>query len=123
LRAVVAFFGALCVFLCFLVEKMGSTILQLSMSLGAVNNGPLLGIFTMGIMMPWVHGTGALVGGTTGLITMAWLCFNAQVAIATGQLKFDTKPVSTAECTYNFISTPAMSMMSSNLTVPFQAER
>lgn len=73
-RGVVAVFGAICVALVFVVEKLGS-VLQLSMSLGAVAQGPLLGIFTMGdkkqltfktcliyklsigVMFPWVHGT------------------------------------------------------------------
>lgn len=47
MRGVVAIFGAICVGLVLVVEKLGS-VLQLSMSLGAVTNGPLLGIFTMG---------------------------------------------------------------------------
>jgi solute carrier family 5 (sodium-coupled monocarboxylate transporter), member 8/12 len=56
MRGVVAVFGAICVVLVFVVEKLGA-VLQLSMSLGAVTQGPLLGIFTMGVMFPWVHGT------------------------------------------------------------------
>lgn len=52
MRGVVAIFGAICVGLVLVVEKLGS-VLQLSMSLGAVTNGPLLGIFTMGVMFPW----------------------------------------------------------------------
>lgn len=56
MRGVVAAFGAICVALVFVVERLGS-VLQLSMSLGAVAQGPLLGIFTMGVMFPWVHGT------------------------------------------------------------------
>lgn len=55
MRGVVVVFGAICVGLVFVVEKLGA-VLQLSMSLGAVSNGPLLGIFTMGVMIPWVEG-------------------------------------------------------------------
>lgn len=51
MRAVVAVFGIICVCLVLVVEKLGS-VLQLSMSLGAVANGPLLGIFTMGVLIP-----------------------------------------------------------------------
>lgn len=47
MRFVVAIFGGICVCLVFLVEKLGA-VLQLSISLSAVSNGPLLGIFTMG---------------------------------------------------------------------------
>ena len=56
MRAVVAIFGAICVVLVLVVEKLGS-VLQLSMSLGSVSNGPLLGIFTLGVLIPWANGT------------------------------------------------------------------
>lgn len=55
MRAVVVIVGAICVGLVFVVERLG-TVLQLSMSLGAVTNGPLLGIFTMAVAIPWVEG-------------------------------------------------------------------
>lgn len=55
MRSVVVGVGILCVALVFLVEKLG-TVLQLAMSLEAITNGPLLGIFTMGILMPVVNG-------------------------------------------------------------------
>lgn len=42
--------------LVFIVEKMG-TILQLTMTLEAMTMGPQLGVFTMGILMPWVDAT------------------------------------------------------------------
>lgn len=42
--------------LVFVVEKMG-TILQLTMTLEAMTMGPQLGVFTMGILMPWVDAT------------------------------------------------------------------
>lgn len=115
MRGVVAIFGSICVVLVLVVEKLGS-VLQLSMSLGAVTNGPLLGIFTMGVMVPWVHGTGALIGGSTGLAIMAWICAKAQAAIASGELKFVTKPVNTLGCSYTFIATEPLSMLAINIT-------
>lgn len=54
MRLVVVGVGVFCLCLVFLVEKMGSTVLQLTMSLEAITNGPLLGIFTIGIMLPWI---------------------------------------------------------------------
>lgn len=115
MRGVVAIFGAICVCLVLVVEKLGS-VLQLSMSLGAVTNGPLLGIFTMGVMIPWVHGTGALIGGSTGLGIMAWICAKAQAAIASGELKFVAKPVNTLGCSYTFIASEPLSMLAINAT-------
>lgn len=115
MRGVVAVFGAICVGLVLVVEKLGA-VLQLSMSLGAVTNGPLLGIFTMGVMFPWVHGTGAIIGGATGLTVMAWICAKAQTALASGELSFVTKPVDTQGCSYTFVATDPLSMLSINDT-------
>ncbi|XP_035777396.1 sodium-coupled monocarboxylate transporter 1-like [Anopheles albimanus] len=115
MRAVVAVFGAICVGLVFVVEKMGS-VLQLSMSLGSVSNGPLLGIFTLGVLVPWANGTGAIVGGTVGLVVMIWICLKAQMAIATGELAFEQKPVETQGCSYHFIASEPMSMLAINAT-------
>lgn len=55
MRSVVVAVGVLCVALVVVVQKMG-TVLQLTMSLEAITNGPLLGIFTMGILVPWING-------------------------------------------------------------------
>lgn len=55
MRSVVVIVGAICVALVVVVQKMG-TVLQLTMSLEAITNGPLLGIFTIGILLPWING-------------------------------------------------------------------
>ncbi|XP_053661255.1 sodium-coupled monocarboxylate transporter 1 [Anopheles marshallii] len=117
MRAVVAVFGAMCVALVLVVEKLGS-VLQLSMSLGSVSNGPLLGIFTLGVLIPWANGIGAIVGGSVGLAVMIWICLKAQLAIATGELAFELKPVDTRGCSYHFIATEPMSMLAINTTIP-----
>lgn len=53
MRSVVVVIGVICVCMVYVVEKMG-TVLQLTMSLEAVTNGPLFGIFTIGIFLPWI---------------------------------------------------------------------
>lgn len=55
MRLVVVGVGALCVCLVYVVEHMG-TVLQLTMSLEAITNGPLFGIFTIGLFLPWING-------------------------------------------------------------------
>lgn len=61
---------------------------------------------------------GAFVGSATALSFMTWLCISAQRAITTGELKFDTKVVSTSGCTYHFVAEKAMSMLAINETAP-----
>lgn len=115
MRFVVAIFGGICVGLVFLVEHLGA-VLQLSISLGAVSNGPLLGIFTMGVLMPWINGTGVVFGGATGLGIMAWICARAQAAIASGELYHATKPVDTQGCGYIFMAESPLNMLAINGT-------
>lgn len=55
MRSVVVGVGVVCLCLVYVVEKLG-TVLQLTMSLEAITNGPLFGIFTVGIFLPWVKG-------------------------------------------------------------------
>lgn len=58
------------------------------------------------------------MGSSTALSFMAWLCFRAQRAIATGELKFAKKIVSTSGCSYSFVADEAMSMLAMNGTAP-----
>ncbi|CAH1183378.1 unnamed protein product [Phaedon cochleariae] len=101
--------GAVCVGLVFVVEKLGA-VLQLTMSIGAIANGPSLGLSTMGILLPWVNAKGALAGGIASLIFMSWLCLSAQSLISSGDLTFPEKPVSTEGCHYHFTPKSSISM-------------
>ncbi|XP_012280871.1 sodium-coupled monocarboxylate transporter 1 [Orussus abietinus] len=102
MKFTVVLLGALCVALVFVVERTGSHILQLSMSLSSITSGPSLGIFSMGILLPWVNAKGALFGGLFGLGFMGWLSLSAEAAITSGKIKFIEKPVTTEGCTYSF---------------------
>ncbi|CAG9860798.1 unnamed protein product [Phyllotreta striolata] len=104
--------GVVCIGLVFVVEKLGA-VLQLSTSIGSIANGPSLGVSAMGILLPWVNSKGALCGGLTSLAFMIWYCFKTQSMIASGDLTFPEKPVSTEECHYDF--TPKISIMN-NIT-------
>jgi sodium-coupled monocarboxylate transporter 8/12 len=55
MKLTVLILGVACTGLVFVVEKTGSHVLQLSMSLGAITSGPSLGIFSMGILLPWIN--------------------------------------------------------------------
>lgn len=101
MRGFVLVCGVICVGLVFVVEKLG-TVLQLSISVGATTNGPLFGIFVMGLTMPWIKSKNALIGGIVGVLAMSWITFQTQMLIAFGGLKYEIKPMSTEGCTYEF---------------------
>lgn len=102
MKLIVVILGAVCVALVFVVEKTGSHVLQLSVSLSSITSGPSLGIFSMGVLLPWINAKGALIGGLVGLGFMGWIGLSAEAAIASGRIKFDEKPVTTEGCTYSF---------------------
>lgn len=54
LRVIVVVFGIGCIALVFVVEKLG-TVLQLATTLGAVTQGPMLGLYTLGTCTPWIN--------------------------------------------------------------------
>lgn len=101
MRGFVLVCGVICVALVFVVEKLGA-VLQLTMSLGPATNGPLFGIFIMGLMMPWIKSKSALIGGVVGLFSMSWYAFKTQLMKSSGELVHPPKPVSTEGCTYDF---------------------
>ncbi|CRK94159.1 CLUMA_CG007678, isoform A [Clunio marinus] len=101
MRSVVVVIGVLCIFMVYVVEKMG-TVLQLTMSLEAITNGPLFGIFSIGIFLPWLTSESALIGGISGVIVMSWISLNAQWAIASGNMHFEPKELASDQCYYTF---------------------
>ncbi|KAF7274688.1 hypothetical protein GWI33_012641 [Rhynchophorus ferrugineus] len=72
------------------------------MSIGAIASGPSLALFTMGMLMPWINAKGALSGGISSLIFMGWFCLRTQTLIASGDLTFPEKPITTEGCHYSF---------------------
>ncbi|XP_017774332.1 PREDICTED: sodium-coupled monocarboxylate transporter 1-like [Nicrophorus vespilloides] len=111
MRMSVITFGVICVILVFIVERLGP-VLQMTASISAISAGPCLSLFTMGMLLPWINGKAALTGGITGLGLMAWICLSAQASIASGDLLFAEKPVTTEGCHYTFTPklSPALSL-------------
>lgn len=54
MRSVVVVFGLSSLGLVYVVEKLGM-VLQLSATLQSILYGPMLGIFTTGMLMPWIN--------------------------------------------------------------------
>lgn len=43
-----------------------------------------------------------MLGGCVGVIFMSWVTLNAQWAIASGAIRYQTKPLNVDQCDYNF---------------------
>lgn len=55
-------FGAVTIALAILVSMLGGQMLQLNVTAVSVTQGPLLGVFSLGILFPWPMGRSALFG-------------------------------------------------------------
>lgn len=60
--------------------------------------GVTLGLFTLGMCVPWANAKGALVGSITSLALVAWIGLGAQVATVSGKIHLETKPLFTDNC-------------------------
>lgn len=61
-------------------------------------SGAMLGIFISGTLLPWVNGTGALIGGIVSAVFVGWISLGSQLAIARKELTFPMKSFSIEGC-------------------------
>ncbi|XP_071451827.1 sodium-coupled monocarboxylate transporter 1-like [Hetaerina americana] len=99
MKVLCAIIGVFCVCMVFVVEHLGAVV-QANWSLGGITNGPMLAVFALGMFFPWVNSKGAFAGGLIGMMVMGFISFGSQWAVATGQIKFEKKPVSVEGCTF-----------------------
>ncbi|XP_064199282.1 sodium-coupled monocarboxylate transporter 1-like [Anguilla rostrata] len=71
-------YGALCIGMAGVASMMGGLI-QAAVSIFGVIGGPLLGLFTLGILFPSTNSTGGLAGLLSGLVLSLWVGIGAQV--------------------------------------------
>jgi len=68
-------YGLACVIFTFLVEFLGPGILQASLTIFGVVGGPLLGLFSLGMMTTRANQRGALIGFISSLVLLFWIGF------------------------------------------------
>ncbi|KAK5642195.1 hypothetical protein RI129_008362 [Pyrocoelia pectoralis] len=104
LKVIVIISGIITIALIFLYERMGS-IFPIFVALQGVANGPLLALFTLGILCPFVNSKGALIGGITGLVCGGWIAIGHQWYSIQGLLRTYAKPISVEGCNSTFNQT------------------
>lgn len=60
--------------------------------------GVTLGLFSLGMFIPWANAKGAMVGAITSIALIGWIGLGAQVATIKGHVYLEGKPISTDEC-------------------------
>ncbi|KAF4526294.1 hypothetical protein B566_EDAN013655 [Ephemera danica] len=93
-RLLSAVFGLLSFCLTFLVAQLGG-VLQIAISFNGMVIGVVLGIFMLGMWVPWSNTKGMLTGAIIALTIVLWFGFGAQIATLSGELVQPRKPVGT----------------------------
>lgn len=104
MRGTVLAFGTVSVLLVYIVQHMGQ-LLQLTFSIPATSLGPMLGVFIIGLMIPWIGKRATFYSVVIVYFSMLIFVLKAQFQVAKGTIQFDERPTSTEGCLYNFTST------------------
>ncbi|NWW51026.1 SC5A8 protein, partial [Pedionomus torquatus] len=100
------FYGGVCIAMAAVASLLGA-LLQAALSIFGMVGGPLLGLFSLGILCPFANGIGAFVGLVSGFVISLWVGIGSQIY---PPLPERTKPLhlSTVGCNIsavNFTST------------------
>ncbi|XP_043823644.1 LOW QUALITY PROTEIN: sodium-coupled monocarboxylate transporter 1-like [Dromiciops gliroides] len=77
LKGTSVLYGALCIGMAALTSLVG-VLLQAALSIFGITGGPLLGLFSLGILTTFVNSMGAFVGLTAGFVISLWIGIGAQ---------------------------------------------
>ncbi|KAM6172102.1 sodium-coupled monocarboxylate transporter 2 [Erethizon dorsatum] len=89
-------FGVLCTSMAVAASLLGSVV-QASLSIHGMCGGPMLGLFSLGLVFPFVNWKGALGGLLTGITLSSWVTIGAFVYPAPDS-KSRPLPLSTEQC-------------------------
>ncbi|XP_020293871.1 sodium-coupled monocarboxylate transporter 1-like isoform X2 [Pseudomyrmex gracilis] len=97
IKVTVVILGILAVGMVFLVAHL-SDIFQLSLTITGITAGAMLGLFSLGMLVPWATTKGAIVGGLVSMVTMIWIIVGAQWNMVNGRLYYEPLPLTTEGC-------------------------
>ncbi|XP_066216648.1 sodium-coupled monocarboxylate transporter 2 [Saccopteryx leptura] len=89
-------FGVICTSMAVAASFMGSVV-QAALSIHGMCGGPMLGLFTLGIVFPFVNWKGAIGGLLTGLTLSFWVAIGAFIYPAPASKTWPL-PLSTNQC-------------------------
>lgn len=72
--------------------------LKVALSFNGMVGGVTLGMFSLGMFVPWANAKGAIVGAITALALVTWIGLGAQVANLNGQIHLVNKEMSIEYC-------------------------
>ncbi|XP_063915710.1 sodium-coupled monocarboxylate transporter 2-like [Zophobas morio] len=97
LKVIVLAVGTLSTGLVFTIGLLGE-IISVSILVASLSLGPLLGLFTLGVLFPKANSKGAFYGSLGGFVAVGILAIPAKFYEMRGFLKYPTKPLSISSC-------------------------
>ena len=83
--------------LIFMVKNIPGLV-QAWLGIFGVLGGPVLGLFSLGMFIPFANSVGALSGGVTSVIFMLWVSIGGNFSRLSGQTVYETKSLTTDGC-------------------------
>ncbi|CAC5394419.1 SLC5A6 [Mytilus coruscus] len=115
-KFIVLLAGGVCLAVAYVMSLLASSILTATITIYGLLGGPLLGLFTLGILFPWANKWGGLFGLLSSLAVNCWIGFGAFInkVVVT-----PTSPVTTEGCRLNLTTIEAITNITS--TTPLAA--
>ncbi|XP_069327302.1 sodium-coupled monocarboxylate transporter 2 [Eulemur rufifrons] len=104
-------FGVMCTSMAVAASLLGSVV-QASLSIHGMCGGPMLGLFSLGILFPFVNWKGALGGLLTGIILSFWVAIGGFIYPAPAA-KTRPLPLSTDQCIQSNVTATMSTVLSS----------
>ncbi|XP_017394221.1 sodium-coupled monocarboxylate transporter 2 [Cebus imitator] len=104
-------FGVMCTSMAVAASVMGGVV-QAALSIHGMCGGPMLGLFSLGILFPFVNWKGALGGLLTGIILSFWVAIGAFIYPAPASKTWPL-PLSTDQCIKSNVTATGPPVLSS----------
>ncbi|XP_063443699.1 sodium-coupled monocarboxylate transporter 1-like [Mytilus trossulus] len=105
-KIIVLLAGGVCLAVAYVMSLLTSSILTATITIYGLLGGPLLGVFTLGMLFPWANKWGGLFGLLSSLAVNCWIGFGAFInkVVVT-----PTSPVTTEGCRLNLTTIETIS--------------
>ncbi|KAF6203176.1 hypothetical protein GE061_003593 [Apolygus lucorum] len=102
MKGIVCVIGFICVLLAIFINKLGDNLVEIAVTFGGLTVGPIIGIFLLGLLVPWVTNKGVMCGSLVGIFVTAWFTVAGRIYAAEIASTHPVKTVRVDGCYHNF---------------------
>ncbi|KAB0795865.1 hypothetical protein PPYR_04532 [Photinus pyralis] len=116
-KVITAIVGVISATLIFVAENLGS-LFELLHCVHGITEGPLLGAFTLGLLIPRSNTKGALIGVLSSVGIMSYIVIQHQIYVWNGAIPHLPKPLRTTECNATYLNESLVTTITSTSEAP-----